>query len=64
MTPEELIKELKSTNDQYHQNFDAIMCSPDVDAAVKAKTGAYMNNIFQLMGEVNNWLDASLAVKE
>ena len=63
MTPEELIKELKSTNDQYHSNFNAIMCSVDIDAAVKAKTGSYMNNIFQLMGEVNNWLEKSV-VKE
>jgi hypothetical protein len=64
MTPEELIAELKASNDLYHKNFNAIMCSVDIDAAVKAKTGSYMNNIFQLMNEVNNWLNSSIVKEE
>jgi len=59
-TPAELIAELKQSNEQYHNKLNAIMRSPDIDIAVKVRVGAYANNLFQLMDEINVYLEQSL----
>jgi hypothetical protein len=60
MTPEELLGELKQANERYHNKLDAIMKSDDISVAVKAKAGAFANNIFNLMTEIQDYISRSL----
>ena len=59
-TPKELIVELKQANDSYHKALNLILSSDGIDVAVKVRVGAYANNLFQLMNEINVYLEREL----
>jgi len=55
MTPyEQLIK----ANDDYHEAVGEIFLSEDISVEVKAKFGAFHNNIFQLMTEAQTLFES------
>ena len=49
-----IFEQLIKANDDYHEAFDEILMDEVLPSAIKAKFGAFHNNIFQLMGEARN----------
>jgi len=46
-----IFEQLIKANDDYHEAFDEILMDEVLPSEVKAKFGAFHNNIFQLMAQ-------------
>ena len=49
-----IFEQLTKANDNYHEAFDNILMDEVLSSEIKAKFGAFHNNIFQLMAEARN----------